>query len=607
MSPHGRSEGEDEQSNQNATSRPALPPRPSTLSFLHDGTRPGLSSRPSTRAGLVSGATTALSTGNVNHTYSHTGSLQRLRSVSDQATSSPTISRAPSRTVSETADDSSIRSFGTASVQVREQESIFGDGPTGRKNDVFGMDSGFLSTSEVLNEPGILPELDFEKEFEPIPEDNEENEGVAHELWKVKKKHFLILSAAGKPIYTRHGSDAIISSYMGIIQTIISAYTSWDNPLKSFATSETRFVILSQDNLFLVAISSLLESDSQLRTQLDALYMQILSTLTLPTLTHIFSVRPSSDLRRPLQGTEVLLSALADSFTRGSPSTLMSSLESLRLRKAHRQVINNTMIKARVDSLLYGLIVAGGRLVSVIRPKKHSLHPGDLHLIFNMLFEAEGIKAGGGESFIPICLPGFNNKGYLYMYVSFLDVASETIRELGVDEKIAKEDAVAIILLSANKESFEDLQSMKSYLVHELRRNGSLRVIHKAVQAGRPLPTDIVPGTALRHFLYKSKGNVQFFTPSFEAQFSEAQAKRQLFSIYHALHASVHAKYAAVKVQHVVNTICSALAWVTPMFELYCVASPGTPRNALAQNANKVVQYIQREEERIFLIGGAVF
>ncbi|KAK5949128.1 Vacuolar fusion protein mon1 [Knufia fluminis] len=584
--------------------RPPLPPRPSNLSFFQDSGKPATSSRPPTRAGLVSTATTALSTNDVN-AYARGGSVRDLRSMSSQLTSSPSVSKTASGTASDTADDSSIRSYGLASERAQE-ESIFGDGLASRKNDVFGMDSGFVDTHDMLEEADIPHEVDFEKEFEPISDEAEQEE-IAHEAWKAKKKHFLILSAAGKPIYTRHGSDAIISSYVGIIQTIISSYDSWDNQLRSFQARDTRFVILSQTNLFLVAISNLPESDAQLRSQLDALYTQILSTLTLPTLTHIFSVRPSTDLRRPLQGTEVLLSTLADSFTRGSPSTLLGALESLRLRKAHRTVINNTMVKARVDDLLYGLVVAGGRLVSVIRPKKHSLHPGDLHLIFNMLFEAESIKAGGGESFIPVCLPGFNKTGYLYMYVSFLDVGSESVRELELDEKIAKEDAVAIILLSANKESFEDLQSMKSYLIHELRKNGSMKTIHKAVQHGRPSPTDIVPGTALRHFLYKSKGNVQFFMPAFESHLSDAQSKRQLFSTYHTLHASVHAKYAAVKVQHMVNSTCSALAWVTPMFELYCIASAGTSRNALAQNANKVVQYIQREEERIFLIGGAVF
>jgi vacuolar fusion protein MON1 len=453
----------------------------------------------------------------------------------------------------------------------------------------------------------MYEEIDFQHEFEDIEDDADTSEEHAQALWKQKKKHYLILSAAGKPIYTRHGSDQTISSYLGIIQTIISSYDAADDPLRSFQAGHVKFVILAQTNLFLVAISALPESDAQLRAQLDAMYMQILSTLTLPTLTHIFSARPNTDLRRPLQGTEVLLSALADTFTKGSPSTLLSGLECLKIRKSHRNVINSTLVRARVDDLLYGLVVAGARLVSVIRPKKHSLHPSDLQLIFNMLFEAEAIKAGGGDSWIPICLPGFNKTGYLFMYVSYISTSGTVAREVEVDEKIAKEDAVAIILLSANKESFESMQSMKRYLVHEFTRTGSMRIIQAALQAGRPAPTDIVPGTGVRHFLFKSRGNVQFFMPSLSPHYDNLNRRRQLMTIYHQLHASVHARHASVKVHHSVSPAASALAWVTPLFELYCVAGPTTARNALAQSANRIVQWVQREEERVFIIGGAVF
>ena len=486
----------------------------------------------------------------------------------------------------------------------QDAESIFGGGiEDGR--DVY---SRPISEADFDEETIHLesPQVDFETEFDDVDREDIPEETI-HALWKAKKKHFMILSAAGKPIYTRHGSAITISSYIGIVQTIISSFKSSDDPLRMFQAGAARFVILSQNNLFLVAISSLPESEAQLRIQLEAMYMQILSTLTLPTLTHIFSVRPSSDLRRPLEGTEVLLSALADSFTRGSPSTLLSALECLKIRKSHRSIINSTLIKARVDELLYGLVVAGARLVSVIRPKKHSLHPSDLQLIFNMLFEAEGIKAGGGDSWIPICLPGFNKTGYLYMYVSYLDMGGSVVRELGSGEKIAKEDAVAIILLSAEKESFESMQSMKGYLVQEFRRNQSMHIIQSSLQAGRPSPTDIVPGTVLRHFLFKSRGNVQFFMPSFAPQLESMDQRRQLMTIYHELHASVHAKHASVKVHHSVSPTASTLAWVTPMFEFYCVAGSTASRNALAQSANKVVQWIQKEEERIFIIGGAVF
>ena len=274
------------------------------------------------------------------------------------------------------------------------------------------------------------------------------------------------MSSAGKPIYSRHGDDNLISSSIGIIQTIISFYEGSDDQLKGFSAAGARFVIMSQGPLYLVAISKLGENDAQLRVQLEALYMQILSTLTLPTLNHLFSNRPSTDLRRPLKGTEVLLSALADTFTRGSPPTLLSALECLKLRKSQRQIISDTLLRRKCDPLLYGLVVAGGRLVSVVRPRKHSLHPSDLQLIFNMLFEADGIKTGGGENWVPLCLPGFNKKGYLYMYVSFFNaLENDGEPREDTEQQSDPQDTVTILLISANKESFYDLRKMRDDVV----------------------------------------------------------------------------------------------------------------------------------------------
>lgn len=377
-----------------------------------------------------------------------------------------------------------------------------------------------------------------------------------------------------------------------------------------FTAGNTRFVVSTDGPLYFVAISKLGESDAQLRSQLEALYMQILSTLTLPTLTHLFTNRPNTDLRRPLEGTETLLSSLADTFTKGSPSALLSALECLKIRKSQRHTINNTLLKTRTEKLLYGLIVAGGRLVSVVRPKRHSLHPSDLQLIFNMLFEAGSVKAGGGENWIPLCLPGFNNRGYLYMYVSFLSAFEDNTNpeeRPSTANSSSREDEIAILLISADKESFFELKQMRDDVVAQLEKNGSLEVIKEAVRKGRPNTTDIVPGTQLRHFLYKSRANVQFTMPSFSPDFSSLLARRRLMTLYHNLHASTHAKHSHLKVLHCVSKDSISLAWTTPIFEFYCVAGPNASRAALAQGANKVIQWVKREEERVFIIGGAVF
>jgi hypothetical protein len=48
-----------------------------------------------------------------------------------------------------------------------------------------------------------------------------------------------------------------------------------------------------------------------------------------------------------------------------------------------------------------------------------------------------------------------------------------------------------------------------------LTANKSIHHISTAIHASRPSVTDIVPGSPLRHFLYKSRGNVQFLQPSY--------------------------------------------------------------------------------------------
>jgi len=591
---------------------PPLPPRPGL----------GLLSRPSTshstapgRPQLLSKATTQLS-------------VARTQAFAiDAKDESPTSSGPKPRDVlganlgahnlSDADDSASIRSYAPTIDAAGYQESILGEvmGQVEKseqeKSLLRTLGHKFVDAeAQSMFPPDPYFEAAFHREFDDVDDmamDGSNEEAVMHQ-WRAKLKHFLILSSAGKPIYSRHGDDQLITNYIGVVQTIISFYQSTNDTLRGFTAGHVRFVVMSKGPLNLVAITRLPESDSQLRSQLEALYMQILSTLTLPSMERMFAARANYDLRRPLQGTETLLSALADGFTRGSPSTLLSALECLKLRKSHRTTINNTLLKTRSDNLLYGLLVASGKLVSVVRPKKHSLHPGDLHLIFNMLFEAGSVKAGGGENWIPLCLPGFNNTGYLYMYVSFLNLEhpTEQMQERPRTSDGA-DDEVAVLLISAEKESFFELRRMRDDLVENLQRNGSIEAIRTAVQQGRPTCTDIVPGSPLRHFLYKSRGNVQFTMPSYTPYFEGDLERRRLINLYSKLHSNVHNKPSTLKVHHETNTTCIALAWSTPLFELYAVAPANTSRAALAQSANKVIQWVRREEERVFIIGGAVF
>ncbi|KAL9058267.1 MAG: hypothetical protein Q9162_001866 [Coniocarpon cinnabarinum] len=501
---------------------------------------------------------------------------------------------------------------------------------------------------------------EFESQFasEFVELDDLKTQGNTEEslmlAWSLKLKHFFILSSAGKPIWSRHGDDELISNSIGVIQTIISFYQDAKDTLKSFATSSGRFCILSKGHLFLVAVSRMGENDTQLRAQLEALYMQILSTLTLTNMEKMFANRPSTDLRRPLQGTEKLLSSLADGFTRGSPSTLLSALECLRLRKVHRAAINKHFAKARVPSLLYGLLVTDtGQLVSVLRPKKHSLHPGDLQLIFNMLFEGKAIRAAGGENWIPLCLPGFNNTGFVYMYVSFVDVGKDADADVvssspshrSTDKETTTSSALTpaeshnrsappqpqpqeycLVLISAHPNSFDELRSMRNTFVSSLigstttsntsstpSKNSSattplLQPLRTALSEPRPSLFTIAPGSPIHHFLYKSRTNVQFVQPSASPHFSEPLSWRRLMSRYSSLHASVHSRGVGRNKVVFENTREGVnVAWCTPMFEMYVVAPRESSRAAVERGLEMCINWVKREEERCFVVGGAVF
>ncbi|KXH64986.1 trafficking protein Mon1 [Colletotrichum nymphaeae SA-01] len=596
--------GEDHKTGPSEEQPPPLPPRPSMES------NDSIDSRMAMAA-----ATTAVTPLDIQTLSFPDGSRGTFSTTGSRAVSTPVQSSSgqatPTRTLGEGEDSMSIASFSPTLRPPNDIASLL-MGEFNKRSPAWNLlrsQSATVPPFETLRMDNTTRNLaGFEHEFDELPDeaDTSFKDEDRVTMWKAKLKHYMILSSAGKPIYSRHGDLGLINSSMGVIQTLISFYEGAKNPLSGFTAGTTRFVVATQGPLYFVAISRLGESDSQLRAQLEALYMQILSTLTLPTLKNIFVHRPSSDLRKPLEGTEPLISSLADNFTKGSPSALLGALECLKLRKSQRHAINNAFLKQRTDKLLYGLIVAGGKLVSVIRPRRHSLHPSDLQLIFNMLFESGGIKAGGGENWIPLCLPAFNNRGYLYMYVSFFD-GVDGEQATGQEAPVHKDEELAIILISPDKESFFELKQMRDNVAASLAKSGHLSLIQTAARAGRPETTDIAPGGQISHFLYKSRANVQFSMSALDPVFSSLMARRRLMGLYHQLHAAVHAKHSHMRVLHSVSEDATSLAWITPIFEFYCVAGPNVSRAVLTQGANKVIQWARREEERVFIIGGGVF
>lgn len=85
-----------------------------------------------------------------------------------------------------------------------------------------------------------------------------------------------------------------------------------------------------------------------------------------------------------------------------------------------------------------------------------------------------------------------------------------------------------------------------------MERTDSIKIIKAAVDQGRPSTTDIVPGTVLHHFLYKSKANVQFAMSSFDPDFSSVSRRRRSVDTFSKL---------PIKVLPHITNYCFWLDW----------------------------------------------
>ena len=69
---------------------------------------------------------------------------------------------------------------------------------------------------------------------------------------------------------------------------------------------------------------------------------------------------------------------------------------------------------------MYGVLLAGERVVALAQPRAHALHAHDTLLLSSFVLGSDSFRAAA-ESFSPICLPRFNPAAFLHAYVRFLD------------------------------------------------------------------------------------------------------------------------------------------------------------------------------------------
>lgn len=73
---------------------------------------------------------------------------------------------------------------------------------------------------------------------EPPREGAGDGEEEAAEAWRLHQKHVFVLSEAGKPVYSRYGSEEALSSTMGVMVALVSFLEADKNAIRSIHAGE---------------------------------------------------------------------------------------------------------------------------------------------------------------------------------------------------------------------------------------------------------------------------------------------------------------------------------------------------------------------------------
>lgn len=130
-----------------------------------------------------------------------------------------------------------------------ENENKINDGASSSNSE--DPKSDMKKSESFSSETGKSKDLSVYEECNDEPNDDY----FMNEEWLKKKLHVFILSAAGKPIYSLHGSEDKIVTTFGIMQALVSFVQSTHDSIKSIHANGVKFVFLVRHPMILVAVS----------------------------------------------------------------------------------------------------------------------------------------------------------------------------------------------------------------------------------------------------------------------------------------------------------------------------------------------------------------
>ncbi|GAM25264.1 hypothetical protein SAMD00019534_084390, partial [Acytostelium subglobosum LB1] len=434
------------------------------------------------------------------------------------------------------------------------------------------------SDTLIISPPSTIDETTLAGIDHPVLVKKYAHEDSSTPNWFLHKKHFFIFSASGKPIYSRYGDEVQLNTFMATLSAMTSFVEAQNDDLRFITAGDFSFVFLNRYPLVLVSIYQTSEPPKIIQGQLDYIHALIVSLLTQSNIKAVFDAK--YDLRDLLGGTDKFLDNLIKMIDNDT-ATLLNSVNCLRLNCNTRNEITTIIQSNKHENVLFALLVSGNKLISIVKQKKYSLKPQDIHILMNFVSSTSSFRES--ESWIPICLPNFNDSGFLHLYICYIT------------------PDVCLLLFSAQAEAFYNLSSSKNAIVKELESRNLVEEISKAVLSHHyTVQQTEVPH--LLHFMYKSRSTQFTTSPMLTAPYIQKQEKKRLFRLYQHITNRVNNsstkphKYFYHTSQH--ETVIVAVA---SSHELYATFSPLETKQNVFESFSALLQWIKDNESTLFI------
>ncbi|WVN88683.1 uncharacterized protein L203_103896 [Cryptococcus depauperatus CBS 7841] len=324
---------------------------------------------------------------------------------------------------------------------------------------------------------------------------------------KYSNRRYYVLTNAGKPVFSSSDEDNV-TNITGVAHALISVLAENNDKLRCLIKGHCRIAFLDRTPLHLFCVSDWGEPEYVLRSHLDYIHQYVQSIIPPGQILKTLQQRSNSDLSRLLEGM----------FAQYDPNYLTSALQPLKMPSTIRNLAAAALMPpSKVKSLLYILMVAEGHIITLLRPRKHTIHPSD---------------------------------------------------------------EVSLIFVSTDQEAFPKMRELKETICHSLKSDKTLDRIRESINT-HSFSASAIECPDLRHFIYKSRQYVQVTYPQWEPLYKDnSDQLRRLVTLYQKLQDGIHARSGQISCVEVLylGTDCEAcFAWVTKSFEIYICVSPQLP------------------------------